>query len=164
MYESRAYDESGEPVVVLVTTGQDDVSRLVSLFNGGPVLIEQLQLGLRLRRQVARHNAGRGALALLKAHGGPDFTGDAETHWWVTDGTYEFPALYGDFFAARGAAIARYLLENPERESAVFTWESQDDAPGDNARELVSDGRRTGLIVAPVTVRVPVPQPKKAGA
>lgn len=84
-YESRAYDKPNtdgfppDPVVVLVVEGTHDVSRLINLFAGGSPLIEQLQVGQRMRDQVRRHNAGRAALELLAAHGGPDFTeGDAE--------------------------------------------------------------------------------------
>jgi hypothetical protein len=79
-YESRAYDKPNtdgfppEPVVVLVVEGTHDVCRLVNLFAGGPVTIEQLEVGRRMRAQVRRHNGGRGALELLAAHGGPDFT------------------------------------------------------------------------------------------
>lgn len=79
-YESRAYDKPNDdgfppdPVVVLVVTGTHDVSRLVSLLNGGQLLIEQLKLGRQIVRQVKRHNAGREALKLLAQHGGPDFT------------------------------------------------------------------------------------------
>lgn len=81
-YESRAYDKHAgdgfppEPVVVLVVSGTHDVSRLVSLLNGGQPLVEQLQLGRRIVRQVKRHNSGRAALKLLRDHGGPDFTDD----------------------------------------------------------------------------------------
>ncbi|MGH3415317.1 MAG: phiSA1p31-related protein [Actinocrinis sp.] len=85
MYLSRAYDdEHGDPVVVLVTRGTHDVSRLVQLLAGGHVLVEQLALGERIRRQVKRHSGGRAALQVLKAHGGADFTGaDTEppTEW-----------------------------------------------------------------------------------
>lgn len=79
MYESRAYDKPGtdgfgpDPVVVLVVTGTHDVSRLVNLLAGASPVIEQLQLGARIRRQVRRHNGGRAALHLLRQHGGPDF-------------------------------------------------------------------------------------------
>jgi len=75
-YESRAYDnERGEPVVVLVTTGTHDVSRLINLFAGGVNVVEQMEVGAQVRRQVKRHNGGRDALRLLRQHGGPDFTG-----------------------------------------------------------------------------------------
>ncbi len=79
MYETRAYDKPGdafgpEPVVVLVVTGTHDVSRLVNLLAGGQPVIEQLQLGKRIREQVKRHNGGQAALKLLRDHGGPDFT------------------------------------------------------------------------------------------
>lgn len=78
-YESRAYDErhpdgSNTPVVVLVVKGEHDVSRLVSLFSGWPLLVEQQQVGERIRRQVRSRSRGRAALELLRAHGGPDFT------------------------------------------------------------------------------------------
>ena len=33
---------------------------------------EQLDLARQVTRQVRRHNGGRAALSLLKAHGGPD--------------------------------------------------------------------------------------------
>jgi hypothetical protein len=78
-YEHRAYDDrhpdgSNTPVVVLVVKGTHDVSRLVALFAGGPALIEQLNVGKRIRTQLKSHNFGRAALELLAAHGGPDFT------------------------------------------------------------------------------------------
>lgn len=77
-YESRAYDErhpdgSDTPVVVLVVKGTHDVSRLVGLFAGGSPLVEQLEVGKRIRQQVKSHSRGRAALELLAAHGGPDF-------------------------------------------------------------------------------------------
>ncbi|MCO1574991.1 hypothetical protein M8C13_04360 [Crossiella sp. SN42] len=81
-YESRAYDKQTadgfgpDPVVVLVVTGTHDVSRLVHLFSRG--LIEHVAVGQRMRRQVRRHNGGRTALELLKAHGGPDFTAELQ--------------------------------------------------------------------------------------
>lgn len=81
-YESRAYDnEHGDPVVVLVTTGTHDVSRLVNLLAGNRMaLCEHMtvserilrQVPERILRQVRRHNGGRAALELLAAHGGPD--------------------------------------------------------------------------------------------
>lgn len=76
-YESRAYDnEHGDPVVVLVTTGTHDVSRLVNLLASGKPspTCEQVALGRQVLGQVKRHNAGRVALRLLRDHGGPDFT------------------------------------------------------------------------------------------
>lgn len=84
MYESRAYDKPGdafgpEPVVVLVVTGTHDVSRLVNLFAGGQPVVEQLQVGKRIREQVKRHNGGQAALKLLRDHGGPDFTDEQKT-------------------------------------------------------------------------------------
>ncbi len=61
--ETRAYDnEHGDPVVVMVTTGTFDVSRLVNLLATG------------LRAQIRRHSGGRAALKVLRDHGGPDFT------------------------------------------------------------------------------------------
>lgn len=79
-YESRAYDnEWGEPVVVLVVSGEHDVSRLINLFNSGMCLVEHLQVGEKMLRQVRRHNGGREALELLRRHGGPDFTKFDET-------------------------------------------------------------------------------------
>jgi hypothetical protein len=79
-YESRAYDTKPlgdgfppEPVVVLVVSGQHDVSRLVWLLNGGTPVMEQYELGKRLNRQLSAHSAGTAALKLLHEHGGPDF-------------------------------------------------------------------------------------------
>jgi hypothetical protein len=77
VYESRAYDnERGEPVVVLVVTGQHDVSRLVHTMTTAPA--EQMHAGRNLARQLKRHNKGHAALALLKRHGGADFTAETE--------------------------------------------------------------------------------------
>jgi len=78
-YQSRAYDMADEgfgpdPVVVLVIKGTHDVSRFVNLLAGGPPVVEQLELGGRIRSQVRRHRGGRAALDLLHRHGGPDFT------------------------------------------------------------------------------------------
>lgn len=90
MYESRTYDnDHAEPVVVLVVTGAHDVSRLVNTLNGAQPVIEQIGLGMQIVRQLKRHNFGRGALSLLKAHGGRDFTDEqsptdpAELRRWL---------------------------------------------------------------------------------
>jgi hypothetical protein len=77
-YESRTYDnEHGDPVVVLVVTGTHDVSRLVNTLNGSVPVLEQMDIGRQIMRQVRRHNGGAAALRLLKAHGGPDFTDES---------------------------------------------------------------------------------------
>ncbi|MEV6035975.1 hypothetical protein AB0L65_32800 [Nonomuraea sp. NPDC052116] len=75
-YESRAYDnEHGDPVVVLVTTGTHDVSRLVNLLAGSRLaLCEHIGVSEDILRQVKRHSGGRAALKLLAAHGGPDLS------------------------------------------------------------------------------------------
>lgn len=74
-YESRAYDnEHGDPVVVLVVTGAHDVSRFANWMNGRVRPAEIMEVGEKILRQLRRNNSGRAALALLKAHGGPDFT------------------------------------------------------------------------------------------
>ncbi|WP_242892623.1 hypothetical protein [Actinomadura litoris] len=75
-YESRAYDNAhGDPVVVLVTTGTHDVSRLMNLLAGHRIaLCEHVSVADRMLRQVRRHNGGRAALALLREHGGPDLS------------------------------------------------------------------------------------------
>lgn len=75
-YETRAYDnEYGQPVVVLVTTGTHDVSRLINLLAGSRMaLCEHMTVSQTLLRQVKRHNGGQAALKLLAAHGGPDLT------------------------------------------------------------------------------------------
>ena len=66
----RCYDNAhGDPVVVLVTTGTFDVSRLVHLFAGGRC--EDSHTAQRITDGVRRHNGGRAALKLLAAHGGP---------------------------------------------------------------------------------------------
>jgi hypothetical protein len=76
--ETRAYDKPNDdgfppdPVVVLVATGTTDVSRLVNALARGNS--EQIKQAKHIARQLRRHNAGRAALALLKAHGGADFT------------------------------------------------------------------------------------------
>jgi broad specificity phosphatase PhoE len=79
MYEFRVYSKNSavfdvepEPVVVLVATGEHDVSRLVNLFNGGQVLIEQLGIGKLIAQKASRTKEGRAALKLLEQHGGPD--------------------------------------------------------------------------------------------
>ena len=70
---TRAYDdEHGDPVVVMVAAGTFDVSRLVGLLSSGRC--EDAGTAQRVRRQVRRHAGGRAALALLRGHGGPDFT------------------------------------------------------------------------------------------
>lgn len=67
----RVYDdERGDPVVVMVTTGTLDVSRLVALLHSGRC--EDQATADRVTRGVRRHNGGRAALRLLAAHGGPD--------------------------------------------------------------------------------------------
>lgn len=83
MYESRTYDDGiGRPVVVLVVTGEHDVSRLVHTLNGAPPVMELLSAGETIVRQLKRHSTGRDALKLLAQHGGRDFTepdNDADT-------------------------------------------------------------------------------------
>ena len=80
MYESRAYDKVNDdgfgpdPVIVLVATGTHDVSRLIDTLSRGNC--EQARLVAHITAQVKRHNGGRAALALLRAHGGPDFLGE----------------------------------------------------------------------------------------
>ncbi len=71
--EIRAYDnEAGDPVVVMVTTGTFDVSRLVGLLASGRC--EDVEAAEQVRRKVRAHSGGRDALRLLAQHGGPDFT------------------------------------------------------------------------------------------
>ena len=67
----RVYDnEHGDPVVVMVTTGTFDVSRLAGLLKSGRC--EDHALADALIAAYKRHNGGRAALRLLAAHGGPD--------------------------------------------------------------------------------------------
>ena len=80
--ETRAYDnEWGDPVAVIVVTGSHDVSRLIHMLDKGNC--EQIGYGAKLLRQLKRHNGGRAALSLLKAHGGTDFT-EPEVTWIQT--------------------------------------------------------------------------------
>lgn len=72
-YDVRTYDTpEGDPVVVMVVKGVHDVSRIVQAMTHGNC--EQADVGFRLIARLKRHNKGRMALALLKAHGGQDFT------------------------------------------------------------------------------------------
>lgn len=74
-YDIRSYDtDEGDPVVVMVVKGTHDVSRLVQMLTHGNC--DQAHEGFRLIARLKRHNKGRMALALLKAHGGADFTDD----------------------------------------------------------------------------------------
>lgn len=67
----RVYDnEHGDPVVVMVTTGTFDVSRLAALMAQGRC--EDLGRSRAISRALSRHNGGTAALRLLAAHGGPD--------------------------------------------------------------------------------------------
>lgn len=79
-YTSRCYEKvdditgDSDPVVVLVVEGYKDVSRLVNVLHRGNC--EQLDVRVRILRQLKRRNSGREALRLLKRHGGMDFTED----------------------------------------------------------------------------------------
>jgi hypothetical protein len=67
----RVYaNEHGDPVVVMVTTGTHDVSRLVALMERGRC--EDVGRAHQLLAACRRANAGRTALNLLAEHGGPD--------------------------------------------------------------------------------------------
>lgn len=128
MYESRTYDdEYGEPVIVLVVTGQHDVSRLIHTFTGAPIVVEQLTVGDKLVRQLKRHNRGRAALALLAQHGGADFTepGDeTEGCEWATrtpDGTRT--RWHGEDFAREAVRQNPHLkLDRREIRHFVGLW------------------------------------------
>ncbi|WP_197683940.1 hypothetical protein [Allokutzneria albata] len=54
------------------------MSRFVNALNGSSPTVEQVSAGRKLLRQVRRHNGGRAALDLLRAHGGPDFTEEVD--------------------------------------------------------------------------------------
>lgn len=71
--DTRTFDENNQPVAVMVVKGEFDVSRLVNLLTTGRA--EDQGTAQRLARQLGRHNSGDRALALLRDHGGPDFTG-----------------------------------------------------------------------------------------
>lgn len=73
----RVYDnEHGDPVVVMVTTGTFDVSRLVGLMEKGRS--EDHEQADAILRGLRRHNGGMSALRVLKAHGGPDLLEPAQ--------------------------------------------------------------------------------------
>lgn len=76
--ESRAYDEAGEPVVVLVVRGLHDVATLIRLMSADGH--RHSAVSKALRQKVRRHNTGQAALRFLAEHGGPDFTAG-----WLTD-------------------------------------------------------------------------------
>jgi hypothetical protein len=79
-YEARTYEDTstfdGEsfPVVVIVVKGCHDTSRIVQALAYGNC--EQGALARKIAASLRRHNSGRFALALLKRHGGADFTSD----------------------------------------------------------------------------------------
>jgi hypothetical protein len=71
--ETRAYEnEHGDPVVVTVTTGTFDVSRLINVLARGRC--EEGRQAGTAREQLRRHRKGREAIRLLRQHGGPDLT------------------------------------------------------------------------------------------
>lgn len=73
--EIRVYDQApGDPVVVMVTSGTYDVSRLALLLHKGRC--EESARADYIRRALKRHSGGRAALALLRDHGGPDLLED----------------------------------------------------------------------------------------
>lgn len=61
-----------DPIVVLTAVGTHDVSRLVYLLSRGNC--EHVELAQRLASNLRRKPGGYAALAVLKDHGGPDFT------------------------------------------------------------------------------------------
>lgn len=63
-------DDDGQPVVVMVTRGTFDVSRLVDLMARGRS--EDSQRAGTLARALRRRNGGKAALKLLRDHGGND--------------------------------------------------------------------------------------------
>jgi len=69
---SAAGQKDGEPFLVIVAEGHSDVGRLLDVLNFGYARCEHAALAAQATRQVRRHPAGRDALRLLKAHGGPD--------------------------------------------------------------------------------------------
>lgn len=109
MYESRAYDdEYGQPVVVLVATGTHDVSRLVNTLMGRCPVVEQMQTGEKILRQVKNHNGGLEALKLLARHGGTDFLREDDCAPW-----HILHAEADDTFVT-GQQMTVYRLEHPE--------------------------------------------------
>ena len=73
--EIRVYDQApGDPVVVMVTSGTYDVSRLALLLHQGRC--EESARADYIRRALKRHSGGRAALKLLHEHGGPDLLED----------------------------------------------------------------------------------------
>jgi hypothetical protein len=170
MYQSRAYDdENGEPVVVLVTTGQHDVSRLINLFNGRLALCEHLGVASQMLRQVRRHNGGRNALALLKKHGGPDFTRDVDYAWvWRdprTDQRYDLTRPYLDV-AGEAWVFSGWLHREDGERIPVMSWETDDAAL---SREIYADiplpqvTERFGPLHQADAVKAPDAAPAAAG-
>ncbi|MEV0382320.1 hypothetical protein [Nonomuraea sp. NPDC050643] len=143
-YESRAYDnEHGDPVVVLITTGTHDVSRLVNLLAGSRLaLCEHVGVSEEILRQVKRHSGGKAALRLLAAHGGPDLskvpakytatgfgttttedTGQVVLNIDTTDGP-----VHIDLGTEFAEPMGLLLLDDPAHSDGVFC--SDDDTAG----------------------------------
>ena len=76
--ETRAYDDQGEPVAVMVARGLHDVATLIRLLSTDGH--RHSHVSKSLRQKVRRHNAGQAALRFLAEHGGSDFTAG-----WLTD-------------------------------------------------------------------------------
>ena len=76
--KSAAYDRApDDPVLVTVAEGLSDVGRLLDVLSFGYARCEHARLAAQAAAQVRRHSAGRKALALLRAHGGPDLLASA---------------------------------------------------------------------------------------
>jgi hypothetical protein len=67
-------DDDGQPVVVMVTRGTFDVSRLACLMSQGRS--EDSKRAGYIARALRRRNGGRAALKLLRDHGGTDLLED----------------------------------------------------------------------------------------
>ena len=79
-------DTSGPDIAVTVTAvGAHHASRLVNLFAGGVMVLEQMDAGQRLRTNLRRTKEGKEVLALLAAHGGADFTEESDPATWPVD-------------------------------------------------------------------------------
>lgn len=107
--EARVYDDAnGDPVVIMMTRGTDDVSRLVNLLNSGRC--EDAETAEYVTRALRRHNGGRDAMKLLARHGGPDLLVDPRA-----GSTGPVPAIDLDAIHARIAAAGRGpWLTDPE--------------------------------------------------
>lgn len=102
--KTGAYDGAdGQPVIVIVVTGEHDVSRMMHLMHRGVPSACLSLAAAKLRLQIKRHNGGQRALHLLARHGGPDLlTEDRDAPWHT---------------------IRRYIGSSPFQDGEVRLWD-----------------------------------------